>query len=184
MKSFTFLKQGLKVIAFATPLLVHVSHASAPSGCEFNQPLAIDRVSEHIADRYRGIGSRIEVIFRNERLNGPVDVFPEPPLTIQHVNSGKHCEIDGGVWVRAAVYLSGNEKALLVQEYSGSTDELIIYGTDHCEQRVRIDVTGKRWRVSGSAIHLSERCSDDALCPAETALSVEKYCSSLKGFHQ
>lgn len=113
------------------------------------EPLAADR-----QDVYIGATPAIEVRFHNEKRRGAVDTFPEPPLTIKHLDSGTQCEIDGGIWLRNAVYVSGDGKTLMTQQYSGSNDQLLFHDTRSCRQTGMIDVSDAHWKVSNSRIEI------------------------------
>lgn len=108
---------------------------------------------------------RIKVHFQNYNERADVEVFPEPPLTIQ-AGDGR-CEVDGGVWVRSSVHLSSSGRVLMVQEYSGSADELVFYSTQSCKEELRIDVSGAKWAMSGERLLIGRGCTSDAIasCP-------------------
>jgi len=44
----------------------------------------------------------------------------------------------------SGVHLSKDEKVLMVQEYSGSNDSLVFYGTVNCKELRRLDISGAR----------------------------------------
>ena len=120
---------------------------------------ALALVPEHRGDAKAlvGYGKRVEVRFKTESGRDDVEVFPEPPLVI--INDGHACEVDGGVWVRVSVHLSDNEDVLMVQEFSGSNDELVFYDTSTCKELRRIDVSALRWWLEGSQLLLGSSCS-------------------------
>lgn len=106
-------------------------------------------------DVYVGHGRNISLEFRNEKNEGPVDVFPEPPLVIYHRPSGSTCAIEGGVWVRHSVFISADEKVIITLEFSGSNDSLNFYDTSTCGRFASIDVSGARWEISTGRITVS-----------------------------
>lgn len=108
---------------------------------------------------------KVKVHFQNFNDRADVEVFPEPPLTIQVGDS--RCDVDGGVWVRNSVHLSGSGRVLMVQEFSGSSDELVFYSTQSCKEQLRIDVSGAKWALSGERLLIAKGCTADAVanCP-------------------
>ena len=112
-----------------------------------------------------GEHGRVKVHFQNYNGRADVEVFPEPPLTIQ-AGDGR-CDVDGGVWVRSSVHLSGSGRVLMVQEFSGSADELVFYSTESCREQLRIDVSGAKWAMSGERLLIGRGCTSDAVasCP-------------------
>ena len=144
------------------------------TGC-FNRSfsrLSVNPVDPVKKDIFIGKGSNIEVIFRNESKNEVIDVFPEPPMTIRNKVGGHSCDIDGGIWVRQSVWLSNDEKTLIVQEYSGSNDFLVIYDTGTCEKLNELDVSDSLWEISGDSISISHGCYDSNI---DTCPTVEKH---------
>ena len=132
----------------------------------------INPIESNRTDVFVGKGKTIEVQFRNESTRPVVDVFPEPPLTVNNQASGRSCDIDGGVWVRQSVYLSRDEKMLVVQEFSGSNDHLVFYDTNTCEKRSEIDVSMALWRISKNRISVGRECSGEDM----------RTCRSLREF--
>lgn len=164
-------------------LLLLALHAIPSFGCECTfTRVQVDPVEPSRMDLFIGKGNSIELQFRNEKTDPNVTVFPEPPLIVRHQLSDQRCEIDGGVWVRQAVYLSNNEETLLVQEFSGSNDQLVFYRTKTCEKFHEIDVSGSRWTVSGNKLSIGRRCSGEDIktCKSQKRLQLEKYCSATK----
>lgn len=115
-------------------------------------PLPVDPVDASRRDVYAGKGKAVEVSFRNLSERAEVDVFPEPPMTLRRLRSGRVCEVDGGAWARRSLHLSTDERVLLVQEYSGSNDRLVFYDTATCKRRAEIDVSGAQWSVGADRI--------------------------------
>lgn len=114
---------------------------------------------------------RVKVHFQNYNERADVEVFPEPPMTIQ-AGDGR-CDVDGGVWVRNSVYLSGSGRVLMVQEYSGSSDELVFYSTQACKEELRIDVSGAKWAMSGERLLIGRSCTSDALTSCANVVTYE-----------
>jgi hypothetical protein len=117
---------------------------------------------------------KVKVHFQNFNERADVEVFPEPPMTIQ-AGDGR-CDVDGGVWVRNSVYLSGSGRVLMVQEYSGSSDELVFYSTQTCKEELRIDVSGAKWAMSGERLLIGKGCTLDAVanCPKVVTYALDK----------
>lgn len=122
------------------------------------------------------VGSKgpVKVHFQNYNGRADVEVFPEPPLIIQ--DGDGRCEVDGGVWVRNSVHLSSSGRMLMVQEYSGSADELVFYSTDNCKETLRIDVSGAKWTMSGERLVIGKGCTADTVtsCPKVVTYELDK----------
>jgi len=80
--------------------------------------------------------------------------------------------------VRQSVYLSADENTLLVQEFSGSNDSLVLYDTATCKKRSGIDVSGARWKVSGNRIAVGRQCSGEDMktCRSLNEFALDKFC--------
>lgn len=102
---------------------------------------------------YIGKRGDIEVRFINEKEGEPT-VFPEPPMTIRNLASGSHCEVDGGIWLRSAIYLSADGKTLMAQEYSGASDQLNFYDTRTCRKTALLDVSNAKWHLDKNTLQV------------------------------
>ncbi len=149
----------------------------ACSNCSFSR-LSVDPVDPTTKEHFIGKGRNIEVLFRNESKNQVVDVFPEPPMTIRNRVSGLSCEIDGGIWVRRSVYLSNDEKTLIVQEYSGCNGFLVFYDTGTCKKVDELDVSHGHWKISENLISIGYQCSNDDInsCRSVKKHVLDKFC--------
>lgn len=129
-----------------------------------------------------GKAATLELQFHNESTKQVVDVFPEPPLTIRHSASGTSCDINGGTWVRQSVYLSTDEKILVVQEFSGSNDQLVFYETATCKKRSEVDISGARWMIASNQISIGRQCSRDDItsCGSIKQLDLDRRCSPMR----
>ena len=126
--------------------------AAATQACAL-QPVAIQPVTREPADAYIGRTAMLELRFHNDKTSGPVDVFPEPPLTVKRLDTQTECTIeDGGIWVRRHVYASPDGGTLVTHEYSGSNDELVFYDTRNCTRTATLDVSNTRWTIEGGAV--------------------------------
>jgi len=106
-------------------------------------------------------GQRIAILFQNDSdtAASDIDIFPEPPVTIRDKKKNTSCEIsEGGIWVRTEVYLTADERYILMNEYSGSGSDLISYDTSTCLKTKQLDVSGMNWRIDGDKVHLYENC--------------------------
>ena len=128
---------------------VFFSIATAHAGACSLAPLSIGPIAPGRINTFVGKTNGIEVRFINERTEGNIDVFPEPPLTIQNNTTNTTCTIDGGVWVRKSVFVSTDGAVLVTQEYSGSNDFLNFYDTHNCEKLHTIDVSNSAWEIHG-----------------------------------
>jgi hypothetical protein len=112
--------------------------------------------------KFVGRVGNIGIYFYHDRgiENPDVDSFPEPPVTIVNHAENRRCAIErGGIWARAEVYLSEDQRVLLMNEFSGSASDLVSYRTATCQQIRRIDVSDMRWRIDGRVAHLGENCA-------------------------
>lgn len=123
------------------------------AGCAFER-VAIEARDPPSRAFYAGHGREVELLFSNLRDDGPVEVFPEPPLRVAMPRRHSSCDIDGGIWVRAHIYLSGDERTLLTREYSGSNEQLMFYATGDCRKLAEIDVTDARFSLEPDGIRV------------------------------
>ena len=132
----------------------------------------------------------IEVHFRNENAPKPAEIFPDPLVTVRHLNTAKSCDIaDGdGIWSGKSVYLDANEHILILNEYSGANDTLVFYDTRNCHRLDELDVSGKRWQISGDRIRTGQHCEGDAVtsCRSIQELKLDRHClaKTAKSFTQ
>ena len=127
--------------------------AQAGVGCRF-LPVAVEPAAPGEFALYRGVLGSLSLEFRNEKRDGEVSVFPESPLVLRDVQTGKRCEIDGGVWVRNAVYLSDDARVLMLQEFSGSSDQLVFHRTTDCRRMAALDISGAQWSLRDDGLQL------------------------------
>lgn len=151
-------------------LCVTAPSAFASDAC-FLQPVPIQPAASEPTDTYVGRTAALELRFHNDKTSGPVDVFPEPPLTVKQLGNQTECAIqDGGIWVRRHVWASADGRTLVTHEYSGSNDELVFYDTRSCARTAAIDVTGTQWTVDGRTVAITQagkrksRVALDAAC--------------------
>jgi len=142
--------------------------------------LSIDPIEPGRRDIFAGVGHTVRVEFRNDSDRDPVRVFPEPPMTIHQLDTNKSCDINGGIWVRDSVFLSEDEKLLVVLEFSGESNHLLAYNTGTCKRQGDIDVSDGRWSVNGSKITLGTGCTsrDITSCKKKRVFPVTKFCGS------
>ncbi|MDD1622148.1 MAG: hypothetical protein LUQ11_11770, partial [Methylococcaceae bacterium] len=126
--------------------ILSLSIANAET-CTLNA-LAINPIAPGQNDIFIGKSNLIELQFKNEKTEGIVEVFPEPPLTIKNQKLKTSCSIDGGIWVRKSVFISNNDSVIVTQEYSGSNDFLIFYNTENCKKIAEIDVSNSSFEIN------------------------------------
>ena len=145
------------------------------------QHLEINPIAHDRKDTFVGKGRTLDIQFSNESKKEPIKVFPEPPIKVFHHQSGLHCEIDGGVWLRDGVFLSNNEALLVVLEFSGASNHLKFYSTENCSQRSDLDVSGARWKIESNKITIGRLCSDRRIesCKKRRLVDVNKLCPIL-----
>lgn len=120
-------------------------------------PLPINPIAPERTDIYIGTSKLVEVQFRNEKTEGNVEVFPEPPLIVKNRKNNTTCSIDGGVWVRKSVFVSNNDSVVVTQEFSGSNDSLNFYDARTCKKINEIDVSNSTWEIRGTEISISKQ---------------------------
>jgi hypothetical protein len=140
--------------------------------------LAIEPLKAGRTDKFAGSGKDVRVEFTNYRTQGPVRVFPEPPMTVRQLRANTTCNIDGGVWARNSVFLSSDEALLLVLEFSGDSNELVAYDTHSCRKLTSVDVSGARWLVKGSVILVATGCTakDINACRNKKEVPMDAFC--------
>lgn len=142
-------------IGFAAPLAWlwgTAPSALAAQACTL-QPVPIEPAGSEPADIYIGRTAALELRFHNDKTSGPVDVFPEPPLTMKRLDTQTECVAhDGGIWVRRHVYASTDGGTLVTHEYSGSNEELVFYDTRNCARKATLDVSDSRWAIEGNTV--------------------------------
>lgn len=120
-------------------------------------PLPINPMTPERTDIFIGKSKLIDVQFINEKTEGSVEVFPEPPLIIKNHKLKTTCSIDGGVWIRKSVFVSANDGVVVTQEFSGSNDSLNFYDAKTCKKINEIDVSNSTWEIQGSEISISKQ---------------------------
>jgi len=104
----------------------------------------------------------IEVRFVDASAKKDTDDFTDPPITISNRANHAQCVIDdGGVWARREIYLSGDERFLLLAEHDGSQADLVSYDTSTCRAVKRLDVSVDRWEINGRKARIGTECDDD-----------------------
>ncbi len=133
--------------------------------------LAIEPTSAVRAELYKGSGKNVEVSFKNEEFEKPVEAFPESSMKLRRLDSGAQCEIEGGIWVRSAVFLSNDERMVIAKEFSGSNEQLSFYDTKNCKLKAKVDVSNRAWKVESTHLTLGKTCKSDQLesCAQQSA---------------
>jgi hypothetical protein len=159
-------------LALLCTFALSVHAAAAPCGYA---ALQINPLSAARSDIYVGQGKRIEVSFANESANEvtsdvakvataqTVETFPESNLKIRNIATNSACEIDGGIWVRHAVYLNLSEHVLVAKQFSGSNESLSFYDTRTCALKSEFDVSNRAWKLERDGLRIGERCTGDQL---------------------
>lgn len=83
---------------------------------------------------YFSRGERYSVTFKDPEPGKFPDAFPEPPMVIADLKTKAKCNCDGGIWERDEVYLSGDERLLIVRSYTGSNRYFEFYDTSTCRK--------------------------------------------------
>jgi hypothetical protein len=74
-----------------------------------------------------------------EQRASQIDGFTEIPVTITNRKTFRSCAIDGGIWVRKEIYLSADERILILGEHSGAYGGLTAYDTQTCREIRRME---------------------------------------------
>jgi hypothetical protein len=141
---------------FPAAALVGALAASQTLACACTlQKVAITPTTVENGDTYHGISGDVEVQFHNDVKDHPVTLFPEPPLTVRHLQPAGQCVVDdGGVWGRDGVWLVDDGRTLLTTESSGSSQDLVFRDTRTCARLASVDVAGMQWRIEGRTLLL------------------------------
>ena len=126
---------------------------TAADTCSFSK-IDINPLDRKINDTYYGTLDFLEVRFNNERYDGEVSVFPEPPLVVINNKRKTRCTIDGGIWVRNSVFASGDKSTIATLEFSGSNEHLRFYNTVSCEKTAEVDLSNARWKLEGDKLQI------------------------------
>lgn len=153
-----FFKQ-LSVLPLLASLCFATEAAAVPA-CSFSA-LPIETTNAERATQYRGSGKKIEVAFDNEEFEKPVESFPESKMKIRSIDKGLTCEIDGGIWVRGAVYLSADESTVIAKQFSGSNEQLNFYNTKTCARKGSIDVSNRLWVLDKNRLTIGSNCTSE-----------------------
>lgn len=145
----------LRQFTFVIFAILFTANVNAGSCTLINLP--INPISPEPSDIYTGQSSVVEVQFHNDKVTGTVDVFPEPPLTINNRKFNTSCAIDGGVWARNAVYISNDDSVVVMHEFSGSNDSLNFYSTQSCKKLNEIDISNSTWNIKESEISIAKQ---------------------------
>lgn len=119
------------------------------------QKVEITPLAAENGDTYHGTVGDVEVLFHNDVADHPVTLFPEPPMTVRHLQPASQCVVDdGGVWGRDGVWLVDDGRTLVTTESSGSSQDLVFRDTRSCAKVATLDVAGVQWRVAGRTLLL------------------------------
>jgi hypothetical protein len=143
--------------------------------------LEIDPIETGRIDTFVGKTNLTEIRFINEKTEGSVEVFPEPPLTVISSKFNTSCNIVGGVWSRNSVYVSSNNQTLMVQEFSGSRNSLTLYDVGTCMKLGEIAVSDANWKVSGHEITVNTQVTANGMkCNYPKVYLLDESCHMLR----
>jgi hypothetical protein len=145
-------------------LLLGCQKPGEASGCNLkNVQVRSDDASLNVS--YSAQSKLFSVKFNNENAPNAADNFPDPLVSIVNLKTEAVCEITdaNGIWSGKSVYMDTTNNALLLNEYSGASDTLIIYDMRTCKRLDEIDVSGGRWEASADYIHVGQDCAGDAV---------------------
>lgn len=115
-------------------MLILVLVAENSSIVEAATPIKKLLIEPSTSDVYTGQGKLYRITFKSIELEKLVNSFPEPPMVITNLKNGRKCNCDGGIWERDKVYLTQNERLLIVGSYSGSSSYFEFYDTTSCKK--------------------------------------------------
>jgi hypothetical protein len=161
--------------------LVSDANAGLSDVCSFER-IAVEPAPGARPERFVGRGERAEIEFKNEQFERPVEVFPESPLIVRRIDSGKSCEIDGGAWARNAVFLNHSNSRLFVKEFSGSNERLVMYDTATCVAKTKLDVSNRAWQLQATQLVIGENCKSDGVesCRKLLKYRFDRQCRPVK----
>ncbi|MEQ1621763.1 MAG: hypothetical protein ABL919_10175 [Methylococcales bacterium] len=173
MKNNIFLLRQIVFVLFAM-----LSTSTVKAGCCTLTNVPINPMSPDRTDIYIGQSNMVELQFRNDKVTGTVEVFPEPPLTINNRKSNTSCAIEGGVWARNGVFISNDDSVVVVHEFSGSNDSLNFYNTQTCKKLNEIDISNSTWNIKESEISVAKQGNKQANKP--TIYQLDAFCKPVK----
>lgn len=153
----TLLKYPLALMCSFAPCL-----QSADAACSF-APLTINPLNDSHVFVYVGRGKNVEVSFVHDATTQNGETFPDSTLKIRRTENSTVCEVDDGIWVRNAVYLSSDGKMLLAKLFSGSSESLGFYDTHTCALKDRVDISNRAWDIEAKGLLTGEHCADNTL---------------------
>jgi len=156
----------MRVPLFLLPLLGAACAHSLEEAVFHQTAVVLAQGSPAQPKQFMASGKRIAILFRSDSSAAAheIDVFPEPPVIIRDKTGGASCQImEGGIWVRSAVYLSADERHVVLNEYSGSASDLVSYDTRTCREVKRLDVSGMRWTVEKTRLRLGKQCTGSGM---------------------
>ncbi|MFA6954275.1 MAG: hypothetical protein WC538_00220 [Thermoanaerobaculia bacterium] len=103
-------------------------------------------------------GRQVAVSLNNADGKADPEIFTEPPFVVTDRRSGAHCEIDGGIWERNAIWLSADESLLATVTFSGSNSTLSVYRTRDCKETASAPVDESTLRVDADRLEHTGIC--------------------------
>jgi hypothetical protein len=113
---------------------------AAPEACRY-EALTIALVAPR---EFAGRAGALEVRLESGRDGPDVQSFPDSALAIRRGDA--RCEVEGGVWQRAGMFVSADRRTLAALESSGSNDTVVFVDTASCRRVGTVDVSGTRWQ--------------------------------------
>lgn len=110
--------------------------------------VAIDPISSDNNAIYIGKTENLEIQFKNDKLVGEVEAFPEPPMIVRNRKTNTECQVGSGIWLRNAVFVDRAERQLITEEFSGSNTVLNFYDTHTCKRLSQVDISGDSWEIN------------------------------------
>ncbi len=107
---------------------------------------------------YVGKGTTVELEWVNPSPSKPTDRFDEPPLVIWNLATGDRCEIGGGIWLKDEMYLSSDERTVVLKSHSGSSMHFEFYETKGCQRFANIEVSGPTTVVEPNRVTFNGGC--------------------------
>lgn len=113
------------------------------------QQVIVEQIAPDDRTIFIGKSENTDILFRNDKREGEVEAFPEPPMIIKNHRLNTECQVNEGVWLRNSIYVNDSKSLLIAEEFSGSNTVLNFYDTVSCKRRSQVDISGDSWEIKG-----------------------------------
>jgi len=180
--------------ALASSVAAQTPPAATFSKLTVNWLPELTRAAPEAPRVFVGKGEKIDVRFQVHSNENSADItlFPNAPVTMANSEEKWQCEINAGGWVREIIYLSGDERTLLLGRLddaatipmayppqAGKTAgeaarglTLVSYDIGACREIKQVDVSENHWDIEGDTVRIGENCGDDGIGSCATIIRV------------